>query len=330
MARIKVNAEAPLYNGMPVTFRAPCNCSIVDGLTVCYGDASQQFAFSDAHGNNLAGLGNLFAKDAVVKAVLDTEKGRAFLQNADTNAYIEERLSKSVSSVNGQRGDVIITAQRIGAAGCEQREIDVTYEYTRGGNSPWEVLNTTKATVYISGNHFVVKANPCLQEGNLSYRINMSALPDGCVILGMANHPANNPKYTLMGSYMEDKAVRIYEKGNYDTPTLYFWGVIEGEGSGSGGGGADEPDWVQALIDMATDAKETADEALDLSQQNAKDIEELKQGGVDESVIEQKVEEYLTENPPTVDLSGYATEQYVNTAISVALSGIATAEGGSY
>ena len=264
MARIKVNAEAPLYNGMPVTFRAPCNCSIVDGLTVCYGDASQQFAFSDAHGNNLAGLGNLFAKDAVVKAVLDTEKGRAFLQNADTNAYIEERLSKFVSSVNGQRGDVIITAQRIGAAGCEQREIDVTYEHNKGSDDTpnWEILDTTKGTLYLSGNHFVVKANPCLQKGNMSYRINMSALPDGSVILGMVNHPANNPKYTLMGSYMEDKAVRLYENGNYATPTLYFWGVIEGEGSGSGGGGADEPDWVQALIDMATDAKETAEEAL--------------------------------------------------------------------
>jgi hypothetical protein len=31
-----------------------------------------------------------------------------------------------------------------------------------------------------------------------------------------------------------------------------------------------------------------------------------------------------------VDLTGYATEDYVDTAIQTALSGIATAEGGAY
>lgn len=97
MANIKVTAACAVYNGMPITFQAPCDCVAVDGLTVSYGSYSYTFSFKDAHNNSLTGLGNLFAQGALVKAVLDTENSVAYLQNADTNGYLEQRLASSVS-----------------------------------------------------------------------------------------------------------------------------------------------------------------------------------------------------------------------------------------
>ena len=88
---------------------------------------------------------------------------------------------------------------------------------------------------------------------------------------------------------------------------------------------------ADTAINSANNATNKADEALGIAQQNAEDIEEIKKsGGVDEETLQQIVEEYLNENPPEVDLSGYATTQYVDSAINAALVSIPTAEGGSY
>lgn len=93
MAKIKIISECPLYDGMSVTFQAPCDCTAVDGLNVYYDGVAQTFGFRDAHGNDLAGTGNLFAQGSYVKAILNTATGCAYLQNADTNKYIEGRFA---------------------------------------------------------------------------------------------------------------------------------------------------------------------------------------------------------------------------------------------
>lgn len=94
MAYINVNSPCPVFHGMPITFKAPCDCTAVEGLVVAYGDSSYTFAFKDAHGNTLTGLGNLFMQGVLVKAILDIEGGYAYLQNADTNAYIERTFAR--------------------------------------------------------------------------------------------------------------------------------------------------------------------------------------------------------------------------------------------
>ena len=91
MAKIKVISKCELYDGMSITFRAPCDCTVVDGLNVYYNEYSQSFSFRDAHGNNLAGLEDMFSEGAYIKAILDTRNGYAYLQNTDTNAYLQER-----------------------------------------------------------------------------------------------------------------------------------------------------------------------------------------------------------------------------------------------
>ena len=49
-------------------------------------------SFADAHGNDLGDLDNLFAEGAMVKVILDTDTNKAFIQNADTNAYLEKKF----------------------------------------------------------------------------------------------------------------------------------------------------------------------------------------------------------------------------------------------
>ena len=93
MANIKVTLDHNLIDGQPVTFVAPCNCTAVTGLKVYHPTGSNVFTFKDAHGKSLAGIGNLFSKGAYVKAILDVPRGNAYLQNADTNTYLESRFA---------------------------------------------------------------------------------------------------------------------------------------------------------------------------------------------------------------------------------------------
>ena len=97
MANISVNSPVPVYDGQPLTFRSPADCSAISGLIVHYHDGkvatSKTFQFADAHGNNVGDY-DLFAADALVKVILDTDTSLAFVQNADTNAYLEGRFDE--------------------------------------------------------------------------------------------------------------------------------------------------------------------------------------------------------------------------------------------
>ena len=96
MADIRIDLSGALSDGQIVTFKAPCDCTAIEGFKVYYIDngsrVSKKFIMKDSHGNNLAGIGNLFVKDVYVHAILDVKNGFAYLQNADTNAYLEQRI----------------------------------------------------------------------------------------------------------------------------------------------------------------------------------------------------------------------------------------------
>jgi len=98
LAKIKVTSKCELYDGMSITFNAPCDCTAVDGLKVYYGSTSQVFTFRDARGSTLTGVSNLFLKGAYVKVVLDTTRGYAYIQNAASNAYLEGRLNSILTN----------------------------------------------------------------------------------------------------------------------------------------------------------------------------------------------------------------------------------------
>lgn len=99
MPKIRVDLEATIINGQALTFKAPADCSDITGLIIYYpeGDTTtfKNFKFVDAHGVDVgSGTISLFAANALVKVVLDIDQGKAFVQNADTNAYIENTFVK--------------------------------------------------------------------------------------------------------------------------------------------------------------------------------------------------------------------------------------------
>lgn len=93
---VRVNLSTPIYDGMEVVFKAPCDADQVTGLILYYPKGTEEvssvFAFADAQTNDLGNIDNLFFAGAVVKVILDTETNRAFVQNAATNAYLEGRF----------------------------------------------------------------------------------------------------------------------------------------------------------------------------------------------------------------------------------------------
>ena len=112
---IRVDLTTPIYDGAEVVFRSPVDCSQVTGLIVYYQDngntASQEFAFADAHGNNVGDIDHLFAENVVVKVILDVTTGMAFVQNADTNAYLEGRFDGIANAIicNATGKDILLT-----------------------------------------------------------------------------------------------------------------------------------------------------------------------------------------------------------------------------
>ena len=91
---IRVDLNTPIKDGTEVVFRSPVDCSQITGLIVYYNGESKEFAFADAHGNNVGDIDHLFAENVVVKVILDLSTSMAFVQNADTNAYLEGRFQE--------------------------------------------------------------------------------------------------------------------------------------------------------------------------------------------------------------------------------------------
>ena len=103
MAYIRVDQAIPVFDGQPVTFKSPASCTGIEGLKIYYpageGTEVTTFALADAHGNNVGSI-DLFAANVLVKVILDTERGMAYVQNADTNAYLEGRFEELEKEIN--------------------------------------------------------------------------------------------------------------------------------------------------------------------------------------------------------------------------------------
>ena len=116
---IRVDLNIPINDGKEVVFRSPVDCSQVTGLIVYYpangNTISKEFAFADAHGNNVGDIDHLFAENVVVKVILDVTTGMAFVQNADTNAYLEGRFAETIEKccVSFEESGAIVTCEPV-------------------------------------------------------------------------------------------------------------------------------------------------------------------------------------------------------------------------
>ena len=105
MSKIRIDLEAAVINGQALTFKSPANSSEITGLVIYYPEGgktiSSDFQLVDAHGVDVgSGTISLFSKNALVKIILDTTNGKAYVQNADTNAYLESKLEEKYSPDN--------------------------------------------------------------------------------------------------------------------------------------------------------------------------------------------------------------------------------------
>jgi hypothetical protein len=88
--------------------------------------------FADAHGNNVGDIDHLFAEDVVVKVILDVTKGMAFVQNADTNAYIESTFVKTVNGVRpDENGNVNVAGGGGGGGVTEEQLAETLKDYVK-------------------------------------------------------------------------------------------------------------------------------------------------------------------------------------------------------
>ena len=109
---IRVDLNTPIKDGTEVVFRSPVDCSQITGLIVYFKEngnaSSQEFSLADAHGNNVGDIDHLFAENVVVKVILDVAHGMAFVQNADTNAYLEGRFDRKADGVPYTKSALVV------------------------------------------------------------------------------------------------------------------------------------------------------------------------------------------------------------------------------
>lgn len=102
MATIKVSLNHPIWNGEEIIFKASCNSEAADGMEITYPlneDGTLEtktYSFRDAHGNNLSNTANVFVSGSYVQVIVDTAKSFAYIQNADTNGYLEGKLATPI------------------------------------------------------------------------------------------------------------------------------------------------------------------------------------------------------------------------------------------
>lgn len=76
-----------LYTGKQVTFKTPCESEGLTGLIV----EGSTYDIVNALGTAL--VANSFDAGAMVSVIFDKETKKAYVQNADTNAYLEGRFN---------------------------------------------------------------------------------------------------------------------------------------------------------------------------------------------------------------------------------------------
>ena len=150
MSNIRVDLDYTIRDGLEIKFRSPVDCSAITGLIVYYpgldGEiTSTVFSLADAHGNNVGDIDHLFAENVVVKVILDVTTGMAFVQNADTNAYLEAQLASkrpntwtpTAEEVGARPNTWTPTAEEVGTIPVKNYNNTGCYYRESGGVVEW-------------------------------------------------------------------------------------------------------------------------------------------------------------------------------------------------
>ena len=150
---IIVDLDYQIQDGSDVVFRSPVDCSQVTGLLVNHTGGSQEFMFSDAHGNNVGDIDHLFAENVAVKVILDVTTGMAFVQNADTNAYLESRFDGIIDKLcpSFTESGSAVRCEPVEGYPLTVEASEEATEIVRCGKNLFDVNNTSQYTTMNQG-----------------------------------------------------------------------------------------------------------------------------------------------------------------------------------
>ena len=150
MANIQLNLNHPLQDGEDILFQAPSDSLSVTGLQITYPvdiegtKESAFFTLRDANQQDLTQAEALFSAGAYLKAVVDTTKGFAYLQNA-SSGYLENQITPIQSNTAVLTADAWSNnAQTITVAGITATDTVVV------SPAPASFTAYTSACVYCS------------------------------------------------------------------------------------------------------------------------------------------------------------------------------------
>lgn len=141
MANIHVALDKPISDGSKLKFRTPCDSTTIEGLEVKYpakngvGTLIKKFIFKDAHGVELSGVGNLFVSGVMIEVLLDVSHSVAYIQNADTNSYVES-VKSEVKRLEDSQKQFLSVAGKI----VEECEVASKFLYVGDGEMPGDAL----------------------------------------------------------------------------------------------------------------------------------------------------------------------------------------------
>mgnify|MGYP003292422190 CR=1 FL=1 len=212
MANIRLDLDYPLEDGQSLTFKAPCDCTEVNGIIVYYPtitegasvSTSKVLTFKDTHGNTLTGIGNLFSEGAYVKVVVDTANNFAYIQNADTNGYLENKIDgKADSSHEHSVSDItsgVLAPERGGLGHTGTVTNAGAYAILRkagDGNYVW-YTNTANGAFYATGANTLAKFGtlPVAQGGTGVTSLSALATAMGAAKIETGSYTGTNDSFT--------------------------------------------------------------------------------------------------------------------------------------
>lgn len=134
MARIKLTLQEgeSIVNGKQITFKTPCDCEGITAVTV----GMEEFELVNAAGTNISTIGNAFVKDAMVTVVLDTDGGKAYIQNPAADRPLDTRPTEgSVNLVTSGGVKAYVDDSINTAIMALPPELNTTYQLTKEENN---------------------------------------------------------------------------------------------------------------------------------------------------------------------------------------------------
>ena len=237
MANIRVDVNYTIKDGSKIAFRSPVDCSAITGLVVYYPAedetaTSREFVLSDAHGHDVGNIDHLFAENVIVKVILDVTAGMAYVQNADTNAYIERTFVKTVNGESPDKNGNVQVARVGSEGGKDGYSIYLTdYALTYKPDALISTATISMTDIITNGRTIQVGDLILASNGVLATVTDVNATTKKVTVKGIASLAGKDGQDVNLSGYATEQYVRDYAqpKGNYLTEHQDIGGKLDAD-----------------------------------------------------------------------------------------------------